>query len=143
MKPYQLTKDCHSCPFIYIIQYTHTTHNTSVTIGIIINNSIIFSHLYFGLVASVQIVVVPFFTISCAGPDIILVTQYFQYCAIIRELLFPFYFCNTQVPTIASVRGSLCGQDVVRSQRACFVCDLGQVPRFPNKIQHSQCLLWG
>ena len=33
----------------------------------------------------------------------------------------------TQMPTIASVRGSLCGQDVVRSRRACFVCDLFRI----------------
>ena len=31
---------------------------------------------------------------------------------IIRGLLFPFFLCITQVPTIAPVRGSLCDQDV-------------------------------
>ena len=40
-------------------------------------------------------------------------------------------------------RGSLCGQDVVRSRRACFVCDLGQIPRFPNRIQNSIALSVG
>ena len=62
---------------------------------------------------------------------------------IIRGLLFPLFLCITQVPPIASVRGSLCGEDVVRAGRACFVCDLGQVPRFPSRIQHSHCPLWG
>ena len=56
---------------------------------------------------------------------------------IIRGWLFPFFLCITQVLTIASVRGYLGGQDVVRSRRACFVCDIGQVPRFPNRIQNS------
>ena len=40
---------------------------------------------------------------------------------IILGLFFPLFFSITQLPTIASVRGSLCGQDVVRSRRACFV----------------------
>ena len=62
---------------------------------------------------------------------------------IIRGLFFPHFLCITQVPPIAPVRGSLCGHDVVRSGGACFVCDLGQVPRFPNRIHHSHCLLWG
>ena len=59
---------------------------------------------------------------------------------IIRGWLFP-SLCITQVLTVSSVRGSLCGQDVVRSWRACFVCDLGQIPRFPNRIQNSHCLM--
>ena len=62
---------------------------------------------------------------------------------IIRGWLFPSFLCITQVLTISYVRGSLCCQDVVRSRRACFVCDLGQIPRFPNRIQNSHCLLWG
>ena len=49
---------------------------------------------------------------------------------IIRGLFFPHFFCITQVPPIASVRGSLCGHDVVRSGGACFVCDLGQAHVF-------------
>ena len=57
-------------------------------------------------------------------------------------LLFPLFLCITQVPPIASVRGSLCVQYVVRPGRACFVCDLGHVPRVPSRIQHSHCLLW-
>ena len=56
---------------------------------------------------------------------------------IIRGLLFPFCLGITQVPTIASVRGYLCGQDVVRSRRDCFVCDLGQVPRYVFRIGFS------
>ena len=46
---------------------------------------------------------------------------------IIRGLLFPFCLCISRVLTIASVRGSLCGQDVVLSRRACFVCDLFRI----------------
>ena len=55
---------------------------------------------------------------------------------IIRGLFFPHFLCITQVPPIASVRGSLCGHDVVRSGGACFVCDLGQVPRY------TSCRCW-
>ena len=56
---------------------------------------------------------------------------------IIRGWLFPSFLCITQVLTISSVRGSLCGQDVVRSRRACFVCDLDQIPRFPSELALS------